>query len=177
MGNDLRLAAVVDDKFSAPLKLLQQQLTQVGGREHATRIKEQSDAFKRADSVVDTPDSVSVTVGEPGPVRSTATITSVYTWPDRVDDATKSRVGGPSVNVVTTLDLRADEATVRVRTRFDNPSRDHRVRVRLPLPEPAAVSRAECAFAVVERGLTAEGRTTSSGPRRSRRGDSCPAAA
>jgi hypothetical protein len=48
MGNDLRLAAVVDDKFSAPLKLLQQQLTQVGGREHATRIKEQSDAFKRA---------------------------------------------------------------------------------------------------------------------------------
>jgi len=111
-----------------------------------------------ADSVVDTPDSVSVTVGEPGPVRSTATITSVYTWPDRVDDATKSRVGGHSVNVVTTLDLRADEATVRVRTRFDNPSRDHRVRVRLPLPEPAAVSRAECAFAVVERGLTAEGR-------------------
>jgi len=39
-----------------------------------------------------------------------------------------------------------------------NPSRDHRLRVHLPLPEPARHSEAECAFAVVRRGLTAEGR-------------------
>ncbi len=43
-------------------------------------------------------------------------------------------------------------------TSFVNPSRDHRLRVHLPLPEPARTSQAECAFAVVERGLTAEGR-------------------
>jgi hypothetical protein len=48
MANDLRLSAVVEDKFSAPLKKLQEQLTQVGGREHATRIGEQATAFKKA---------------------------------------------------------------------------------------------------------------------------------
>jgi hypothetical protein len=60
--------------------------------------------------------------------------------------------------VVTTLELRADEPVVRVTTRFVNPSRDHRLRVHLPLPRPAATSQAECAFTVIERGLTAEGR-------------------
>ena len=115
------------------------------------------------DSVVDTPDSVSVTVDERGPVRAVATITSTYTWPDRVDEATKSRVGDHRVPVVTTVELRADEGVVRVGTRFVNPSRDHRLRVHLPLPEPAAASHAECAFTVVERGLEAEGRSDETG--------------
>jgi alpha-mannosidase len=97
-------------------------------------------------------------VGDCGPVRATATITSTFTWPDRVDEATKSRVGTRRVDVETTLEVRADEPVLRVRTRFDNQSRDHRVRVHLPLPEPAATSQAECAFTVVERGLDAEGR-------------------
>ncbi len=110
------------------------------------------------DTVVDAPDSVDIAVGERGPVRATATITSMYTWPDRVDEATKSRVGAHQVAVETTLEIRADESVVRVSTRFDNPSRDHRVRVRLPLPEPSSTSQAECAFTVVERGLVAEGR-------------------
>jgi hypothetical protein len=65
--------------------------------------------------------------------------------------------------VVTTLELRADEGVVRVDTRFVNPSRDHRLRVHLPLPEPASTSQAECAFTVVERGLTAEGRPDETG--------------
>ncbi len=43
-------------------------------------------------------------------------------------------------------------------TSFVNPSKDHRLRVHLPLPAPARTSLAESAFAVVERGLTAEGR-------------------
>jgi mannosylglycerate hydrolase len=47
---------------------------------------------------------------------------------------------------------------VRVSTSFVNPSRDHRLRVHLPLRRPAATSLAESAFTVVERGLTAEGR-------------------
>jgi alpha-mannosidase len=46
---------------------------------------------------------------------------------------------------------------VRVTTSFTNPSRDHRLHTWFPLPEPASTSRAECAFAVVERGLDAEG--------------------
>ncbi len=115
------------------------------------------------DRVVDTPDSVSVAVNERGPVRAIATITSTYTWPDQVDEASKSRVGDHRVPVVTTIELRADEAVVRVDTRFVNPSRDHRLRVHLPLPEPAAISQAECAFTVVERGLEAEGRADETG--------------
>ena len=110
------------------------------------------------DTVVDGPGSVSVIVGERGPVRATITITSAFTWPDRVDGPTRSRVGSHQVSVDTVLEVRADESTVRVSTSFDNPSRDHRLRVRLPLPEPATTSQAECAFTVVERGLVAEGR-------------------
>jgi mannosylglycerate hydrolase len=110
------------------------------------------------DTVVDSPDSVSVAVGDRGPVRATATITSTFTWPDRVEEATKSRVGSHQVPVETTIEVRADESVLRVSTRFDNPSRDHRLRVHLPLPEPATTSHAESAFTVVERGLVAEGR-------------------
>jgi hypothetical protein len=108
--------------------------------------------------VVDTPDSVSVTVGERGPVRATVTVTSAYVWPDRVDEGDNARVGAHRVTVRTTLELRAEEPAVRVRTCFVNPSRDHRLRVHLPLPTPSGTSRAECAFTVVERGLVAEGR-------------------
>src|SRR5436305_5898190 len=55
------------------------------------------------------------------------------------------------------LELRAGERLVRVETTVDNRCRDHRLRAWFPLPRPASVSRAECAFAVVERGTTAEG--------------------
>jgi mannosylglycerate hydrolase len=41
--------------------------------------------------------------------------------------------------------------------------RDHRLRAHFPLPAPASASQAECAFAVVERGLTAEGGPTEVG--------------
>jgi hypothetical protein len=110
------------------------------------------------DTVVDTPDSVTVRVDERGPVRGRATITATYTWPDHVDDASKARVGEHRVEVTTDLELRAVDPVVRVHTHFVNPSRDHRLRVHLPLPEPTTTSSAECAFIVVERGLTAEGR-------------------
>src|ERR1700687_4917133 len=64
-----------------------------------------------------------------------------------------NRVGG----VTTELELQAGERLVRVTTSFDNPSRDHRLRAWFPLPAPAATSRAECAFGIVERGREAEG--------------------
>ncbi|HEY5251513.1 MAG TPA: hypothetical protein VIJ09_07625 [Acidimicrobiales bacterium] len=111
------------------------------------------------DKLVDTPDTVTVTVGEHGPVRASAVITSRYTWPEYVDGNSRARTGERTVDVSTTIELRADERIVRVVTRFVNPSRDHRLRVHLPLPEPAGYSEAECAFAVVRRGLTAEGRS------------------
>ena len=110
------------------------------------------------DTLVDAPVSVIVTPGERGPVRATVEIEATYTWPEFVDGGSHTRAGAKDVVVTTTLDVRADESTVRVRTRFTNPSRDHRLRAHFPLPAPATSSRAECAFTVVERGLTAEGR-------------------
>src|SRR6185437_2795703 len=112
----------------------------------------------RRDSFVDDPESVSVTVGDQGPVRATAVVAATYRWPDHVDGSSQARVGDHPVLVVTTIEVRADEAAVRVHTAFVNPSRDHRLRVHFPLPEPATGSEAECAFATVRRGLTAEGR-------------------
>jgi mannosylglycerate hydrolase len=112
----------------------------------------------RRDTLVDTPDSVSVRVVETGPVRARAAITAIYMWPDHIDGGSQERVGEHRVEVETVLELRADDPVLRVSTSFVNPSRDHRLRVHLPLPEPATTSQAESAFAVVERGLTAEGR-------------------
>ncbi|HSZ37102.1 MAG TPA: hypothetical protein VK773_08430 [Acidimicrobiales bacterium] len=110
------------------------------------------------DSFVDTPRSVSVQVSERGPVRTRARISASYAWPDHVDGSSQARVGEQVVEVETDVEVRADESTVRVATSFVNPSADHRLRVHLPLPEPATESHAESAFTVVTRGLTAEGR-------------------
>jgi hypothetical protein len=112
----------------------------------------------RQDSLVDRPVAVALSVIERGPVRARARITATYEWPDHVDASSQARVGGQRVEVDTDLDLRADDPVVRVTTSFVNPSRDHRLRVHLPLPEAAPHSLAESAFAVVTRGLTAEGR-------------------
>ena len=111
------------------------------------------------DSFVEAPTSVAVRVLEPGPVRARVEIAASYLWPDHTEGGSQARVGEHTVEVKTVLELRADEPVVRVTTSFVNPSRDHRLRVHLPLPEPARTSRAESAFATVERGLTAEGRT------------------
>jgi alpha-mannosidase len=112
----------------------------------------------RQDSSVETPETVLVDITERGPVRAKARITATYAWPDHVDGGSQARVGEHRVDVETLLELRADERVVRVSTSFVNPSRDHRLRVHLPLPAPAAHSDAESAFTVVRRGLTAEGR-------------------
>lgn len=115
----------------------------------------------RAQTVVDVPDRVEVEVVERGPLRARLLVRATYRWPERIDDGV--RVGEVVTTVDTTLEVRAGERTVRVTTALDNRSRDHRLRVHLPLPEPAARSLAECAFAVVERGLTAEGGETEHG--------------
>ena len=112
----------------------------------------------RQDSFVETAESVTVHVAERGPVRARARITAAYVWPDHVDGSSQARVGEHRVEVETDVEVRADDAVVRVTTTFVNPSGDHRLRVHLPLPEPATHSHAESAFAIVTRGLTAEGR-------------------
>ncbi|HEX6312174.1 MAG TPA: glycoside hydrolase family 38 C-terminal domain-containing protein, partial [Acidimicrobiia bacterium] len=62
-----------------------------------------------------------------------------------------------AVPVRTTLELRHGERLLRVRTELDNTCRDHRLRAHFPLPAPVTGADAECAFAVVRRGLTVEG--------------------
>ncbi len=111
------------------------------------------------DVTVDHPGAVEVAVEEEGPVRARVSVIADYTWPYRVDDTTRSRIGERPVRITTTIELQAEEASVRVDHQFVNVCRDHRLRVHLPLPEPARQSRAECAFAVVERALVAEGRS------------------
>ncbi|MDP9401916.1 MAG: alpha-mannosidase [Actinomycetota bacterium] len=115
------------------------------------------------DTIVDSPVAVAVDVVERGPLRARLRVRRTFGWPEAIDDELRSRTGERRVVVTTMLELRAGERLVRVHTTFDNPCRDHRLRAHFPLPEPAAGSRAECAFAVVERGLTAEGGPTEQG--------------
>jgi mannosylglycerate hydrolase len=110
------------------------------------------------DEIIDRPDEVVVEVVESGPLRAALMVRSTYTWPERIEG--HARVGARRVEIATRLELHAGERLVRVTTELDNPSRDHRLRVWFPLPEPATESRAECAFAVVARGLVAEGGPT-----------------
>ncbi len=108
------------------------------------------------DLLVDAPHEVTTAVVAPGPVVASLLLTTRYAWPQCLDSAA-ARDGAVDVEVRTTLELRAGERFVRVTVAFENRCDDHRVRAHFPLPSPARVSRAECAFTVVERGLTAEG--------------------
>jgi alpha-mannosidase len=95
-------------------------------------------------------------------VRARLAVVGTYELPTHVVDG--QRAGAREVEVTTTLELRAGEDLLRVEVAFDNHGlRDHRLRVHLPLPHRATTSRAECAFAVVERGLEAEGGPTEAG--------------
>jgi mannosylglycerate hydrolase len=107
------------------------------------------------DVIVDRPVAVTTEVIEDGPLRARIRIEATYQWPERVVD--HQRVGQRDVVVATTIEVQAGERLVRVSHELDNSCRDHRLRVWFPLPEPATESHAECAFAVVTRGIGAEG--------------------
>jgi mannosylglycerate hydrolase len=113
------------------------------------------------DVVVDRPDAVRIEAAETGPVRARIVIEAEYTWPAFAvgDDRACTRRSEASVraNVRTTLELRPGERFLRVAHEIDNRARDHRLRAHFPLPTRVEGSDAECAFAVVHRGLTAEG--------------------
>ena len=97
------------------------------------------------DLLVEEPEETRVEVVSAGPVRGELAIVRTYRWQNE------------TVEVTTSVELRAGEPFVRVRVSFDNPCSDHRLRFHVPLPERAEVSAAEGQFAVVERGLEAEG--------------------
>ncbi|MEX2256777.1 MAG: glycoside hydrolase family 38 C-terminal domain-containing protein [Acidimicrobiia bacterium] len=113
------------------------------------------------DLLVDRPVGVEVEVLEQGPVRASLLVTSRYEIPTHAVGNKRScanRSGETTfVAVATTVEVRADERFVRVHVELDNQVRDHRLRAHFPLPAPVGGSDAECAFAVVHRGLTAEG--------------------
>jgi mannosylglycerate hydrolase len=111
------------------------------------------------DLVIDAPETVEVAVLERGPVRARVVVASTYRWPAQRRGLDR-RVGEERNRVITTVELRAGERAVRVETLVHNGSRDHRLRVHVPLPSPATTSRAECAYGTVERGLEAEGGPT-----------------
>jgi hypothetical protein len=102
-------------------------------------------------------------MGEPGPLRASLVVDARYRLPERVDDATSSRVGGRDLAVSTVLELRAGERFVRVTTTVDNVCEDHRLRAWFPLPQPTRRSAAGCAFATVTRGLDVESGPTETG--------------
>jgi hypothetical protein len=115
------------------------------------------------DRIVDRPDAVRVSTLDTGPVRARVLVEADYTWPVAANGDARtctSRTDATTAATVrTVLELRTDEPFLRVRHEFDNVARDHRLRAHFPLAGPVTGSDAECAFAVVQRGLEAEGGT------------------
>ncbi|MDP9482711.1 MAG: alpha-mannosidase [Chloroflexota bacterium] len=112
----------------------------------------------RTDVLVDRPSAVEIRPVESGPLRGVIEVLRRYAWPVGLsEDLSTRRAETVEVDVVTRLELRAGEPFLRVALGYDNRAIDHRLRFHLPLPRPAERSFAEGQFAVVERGLTAEG--------------------
>jgi alpha-mannosidase len=97
------------------------------------------------DELVDIPAAESRETVEEGPLRRVDIVSRTYLW------------DGREVETRTRLEQRAHEPFLRVRVDFDNPCDDQRVRVHVPLREPANTSLAEGQFAIVERGRDPEG--------------------
>ena len=110
------------------------------------------------DRLVETPVTVEVRADMAGPVRGRLRIARTFDWPAGLRAGGEARRDETEATVVVTeLELRAGEPFVRVAVSFENRSDDHRVRFHVPLPRRADGSSAEGQFAVVERGLEAEG--------------------
>jgi mannosylglycerate hydrolase len=110
------------------------------------------------DVIVDAPAVVEIEAGPSGPLRAGITIRRRFDWPVAIDPRTRVRTTQTvPTDVLTTLELRAEEPFVRVEVSFENRSRDHRVRFHVPLPGGATGSSAEGQYAVVDRGLEVEG--------------------
>jgi len=110
------------------------------------------------DLLVEEPERVEVVAVAGGPVRGELAVRRTYRWPAALDPAGTARSPEPAaVDTVLQVELRAGEPFPRLRVVVDNPCRDHRLRLHVPLAGPAGRSFAEGQFAVVERGTSAEG--------------------
>jgi mannosylglycerate hydrolase len=113
------------------------------------RGKDVGDSYNYAppddDVLVDEPIEERLETLEDGPLRRVAVLHRRYVWDDT------------PVDTQTRFEQRAGEPFIRIRIDFDSPCEDQRVRVHVPLREPADRSFAEGQFAVVERGLEVEG--------------------
>ncbi|MFC7563631.1 alpha-mannosidase [Actinomadura namibiensis] len=110
------------------------------------------------DLLVDVPETVRMGPVWTGPLVAAFDVVRTYRWPAAGDAARGARSEATErTAVVTRVELRAGEPFLRLGVAFDNRCADHRVRLHLPLPRRAGSSFAEGQFAVVERGLTAEG--------------------
>ena len=114
-----------------------------------------------SDTIVDRPEAVTTEVVEAGPVRARLAVTAAYRLPTHAvgDERSCARRSEDAVlvDIRTLLELRTGERFLRIHVELDNRVRDHRLRAHFPLPVAVDGSDAECAFAVVHRGLTAEG--------------------
>ncbi len=110
------------------------------------------------DALVERPTRIEVEAGEPGPLRASLTVIRTYAWPvGLLGDLSGRRAETVETTVRTTVELRPDEAFVRLSIEFANHSLDHRVRFHVPLAASADRTFAEGQFGVVERGTVMEG--------------------
>jgi alpha-mannosidase len=110
------------------------------------------------DLLVGEPEGVEVATVARGPVRGELAVRRTYRWPGGLEPAGSARSAERAAgHTVAHAQLRAGEPFLRLRVVVDNPCRDHRLRLHVPLAAPAERSFAEGQFAVVERGISAEG--------------------
>ena len=113
------------------------------------RGKDVGDSYNYAppedDVLVDEPTAERTETVEDGPLRRVRILHRTYVW------------DGERVETHTRLEQRTHEPFVRIRIELENPCENQRVRVHVPLHEPAQTSFAAGQFAVVERGREVEG--------------------
>ncbi|TLP59935.1 alpha-mannosidase [Microbispora tritici] len=160
----LRVSVAADGTLS----LLAADGTEVHGVGRVVHGGDVGDTYNHApppiDRLLDRPVDVSVEEICSGPLTGVYEIVREYDWPAAIGDGTALSgntgwSGGADVRTVVTtrVELRAGEPYARCEITMDVRCRDHRVRWHTPLPRAAAESYAEGQFAVVRRGLTAEG--------------------
>ncbi len=114
-----------------------------------------------SDLLVGKPSAVTVDLVESGPLRARAVVTATYEWPTHAEGDERSCSARSQdmaqALVRTTITVSAGSPVVGIEADVDNQCRDHRLRAHFPLPARVEGSDAECAFAVVRRGLEAEG--------------------
>jgi alpha-mannosidase len=93
-----------------------------------------------------------------GPLQATLTLTQAWRIPEAIEPSRKRRAR-KTVEMPVRVEwaVRAGEPFARVTIEATNTAKDHRLRLRVPLPFAVNGSDADGAFAVERRGLTGEG--------------------